>query len=859
MMNRRQRRTAARQGTSAPQPAVRPAGSPLFATAVRHFQAGSLKEANRLCGQLLAANPQDAGALHLSGLIACRVGMPQIGVDAFRRALEAGDQSAPLYYNLAEALRTLGELDEAIAHYQGALEVSPNFTAARSGLGSAFMLQGRLDEAVAAYRRAIELDPAQPVVRNNLGTALHQQGKLEEALAAFDAAIASNPDYAAALANRGKLLAEQGRHDEAIASYDRAFGFDPGNVELLCDRAASLRLIDRLDEALASYERALAAQPGHFDARHGRGQVLSLLLRPAEALAEFERALLLKPDDADVLSNRGWALFGLQRWEESLASCERALAIAPDHLEALHNRGSALIGLGRPEEALASYDRALVLKPDHAAALNHRGNALLQLDRVDEAAQSFARTVALDPDLEYALGNLFHAQLLCCDWSGYDEARDLITSGASEGKQHWLPFMFQTAPTSAAAQLACSRAYITAHCPPSPNSLWRGERYRHDRVRIAYVSADFRNHPVAYSLVQVWEGHDRARFETSAISFGPLIDGEFGQRLKQAFDHFIDARDRHDRDIAALLREQEVDIAVDLMGHTSSGRPGIFALRPAPVQATFLGYAGTTGADYIDYIVADQTVIPQGEQRFYSERVAYLPDTFMPFDNTRQIGARTPSRHQQGLPETGFVFCSFNNTYKLTPPVFDVWMRLLHQVEGSVLWLSGGNPASIANRRDYARQRGIDPDRLIFASRTERLEDHLARHRLAGLFLDTLPYNAHVTAAEALWTGLPIVTCLGTSYSGRVAASLLRAVGLPELVTENLEEYEALALKLARDPALLGQTKAKLAGNRATHKLFDTAHYTRHLESAYETMWQRSQRGEPPAGFAVPPLSSNRH
>jgi protein O-GlcNAc transferase len=859
MVNRQQRRAAARQSANAPQPAARPVVGPLFAAAVQRFQAGDLKEANRLCGLLLAANAQDSGALHLSGLIACRVGMPQIGVDAFRRALAAGERSAPLHHNLAEALRTLGELDDAIAHYREALDLASDFAAAHTGLGSALMAQGRLDEAVTAYLRALDLDPAQPVVRNNLGTALHQQGRLDEALAAFEVAIALNPSYPAALVNCGKLLAEQGRHDDAIASYDRALGFDSGNAELLCDRAASLRRLDRLDEALASYEHALAAQPDYFDARQNRGQVLSLLRRPKEALAEFDRALLTNPDDADVLTNRGSALFELQRWTETLASCDRALAIAPDHLEALHNRGSALIGLGRFEEALSSYDRALALKPDQAATLNHRGNALLQLERVDEAAQSFARTVALDPDLEFARGNLFHAQLLCCDWSGYDEARNLIASGASEGKEHWLPFMFQTAPTSAAAQLACNRAYSAAHYPRSLEPLWRGERYRHDRVRIAYLSADFRNHPVAYSLVQVWEGHDRTRFETAAISFGPLIPGEFGERLERAFDRFIDARDRRDGDIAALLREREVDIAIDLMGYTSSGRPGIFALRPVPIQATFLGYAGTTGADYIDYIVADQTVIPEDERRCYSEHVAYLPDTFMPFDGTRQIAERTPSRHGQGLPETGFVFCSFNNTYKLTPPVFDVWMRLLHEVEGSVLWLSGGNPASIANRRDYARQREIDPDRLIFASRTERMDDHLARHRLAGLFLDTLPYNAHVTAAEALWTGLPIVTCLGTSYSGRVAASLLQAVGLPELVTENLEEYETLALKLARDPALLGQIKAKLAGNRATRPLFDTARYTRHLESAYETMWQRYQRGEPPAGFAVPSLSSNGH
>ena len=853
-MNRRQRRAAARQGASDPQPAARPTGGPIFAAAVQHFQAGSLKEANRLCGQLLAANPQDVGALHLSGLIACRVGMPQIAVDSFRRALALGDHSAPLYYNLAEALRTLGALDEAIAHYRSAIALSPDFAAADAGLGSALLLQGRFEEAAAAYRRALDLDPAQPVVWNNFGTALHQQGRLDEALAAFDAAIARNPGYAAAQANRGKLLAERHSDDEALASYDRALALGPGNPELLCNHAAALRQLGRLEEALTSYGRALAAQPDHFDSLHGRGQVLSLLHRPAEALADFDRALLVKPDDPGVLANRSVALIDLQRWAEAVAGCDRALAIDPDQLEALHNRGSALIGLGRYEEALASYDRALAINPDHAATFVHRGNALLQLDRVDEAARAFAQAVAVDPDLEFARGNLFHAQLLCCDWSGYDEACDLIASGAGEGKEHWLPFMFLTAPSSAAAQLAITRAYSATHYPPSPNPLWRGERYRHERIRVAYLSADFRNHPVAYSLVQVWERHDRSRFETAAISFGPLVEGAFRQRLERAFDNFIDARDRRDRDIAALLRELEVDIAIDLMGHTSTGRPGVFALRPAPVQVGFLGYAGTTGADYIDYIVADRTVIPEAEQLFFTENVVYLPDTFMPFDSSRQIAQRTPTRAEQGLPETGFVFCSFNNTYKITPPVFDVWMRLLREVKGSVLWMSGGNSASIDNRRTEARQRGIDPERLIFASRDETLEDHLARHRLAGLFLDTLPYNAHATAGDALWSGLPIVTCAGSSYAGRVAASLLRAVGLSELVTESLADYEALALKLARDPNLLGQINAKLARKPRDPPLFDTARYAGHLETAYETMWQRSQRGERPAGFAVPPL-----
>ena len=323
-------------------------------------------------------------------------------------------------------------------------------------------------------------------------------------------------------------------------------------------------------------------------------------------------------------------------------------------------------------------------------------------------------------------------------------------------------------------------------------------------------------------------------------------------RLENSFDHFIDVKGKSDRDVALLLKELEIDIALDLKGYTERGRTGILAFRAAPVQVNFLGYPGTMGADYIDYILADRFVIPKDEHSFYTEKVAYLPDTYQANNSKRRISEHTPTRAEAGLPETGFVFCSFSDSHKITPPVFDAWMRLLHQVAGSVLWLLEGNAAAVRNLRLNAERRGVAPDRLVFAPRV-KLEDHLARHRLAGFFLDTLPYNAHTTASDALWAGLPVVTCVGSSFAGRVAGSLLNAVGLPELITDNLEDYEALALKLARDKHLLAAIKAKLAQNRETFPLFDTDRFRRHIESAYETMWERYQRGEPPASFTVAP------
>jgi predicted O-linked N-acetylglucosamine transferase (SPINDLY family) len=380
--------------------------------------------------------------------------------------------------------------------------------------------------------------------------------------------------------------------------------------------------------------------------------------------------------------------------------------------------------------------------------------------------------------------------------------------------------------------------------------MWHGEAYAHDRIRIAYLSADFHSHATAALMAGVFESHDRTRFQTVAISFGPDDRSEMRARLMPAFERFVDVREKSDPEIATTLRQMEIDIAIDLKGYTQDSRPGILAHRPVPIQAGYLGFPGTMGADYIDYIIADAVVIPPEHESFYTEKVVRLPDTYQGNDSKRRIAERTPTRAEAGLPETGFVFCCFNNNFKILPDMFAIWMRLLACVEGSVLWLIEDNAAAARNLKREAVARGIAADRLVFAPRVN-LDVHLARHRLGDLFLDTLPYNAHTSASDALWAGLPVLTCLGTGFAGRVAASLLQAVGMPELVTQSLEAYESLALKLARDSGALDALKAKLARNRMTQPLFDTTRFTRNLEAAYLAMWERHRSGLPPAGFAV--------
>jgi protein O-GlcNAc transferase len=680
--------------------------------------------------------------------------------------------------------------------------------------------------------------------------AFHRADNWLEAKRLSEAILSAKANQFDALHYFGVLEAQRGRYEEADRLISQALTINPQSAEGHLNHGNVLKALNQLAEALASYDRAVALRPDYAEAFNNRGTALHDLKRHEEALASYEKALALKLDYAEALINRGNALQDLERHEEALASYDRVLALYPDHVEALNNRGNALIDLKRHEEAVASYDRALSINPDHAEALANRGNALTDLKRHEEAIKDFRRVLTLKPDYEYAIGALLYSKVQCCDWREHAQESGHVAAEVRASRRSIIPFAFLAVSDSAQDQLLCSQVWVRDKCPASPSPVWKGERYRHDRIRVSYVSADFCNHATAFLMAELFERHDRARFETTGISFGADDRSAMRSRLKQAFERFIDVRQESDREVANLLRELEIDVAVDLKGFTLDARTGIFALRPAPIQVNYLGYPGTMGADYIDYILADPVVIPKEHQSCYTEKIVYLPDTYQVNDSGRRVTQCTPTRAEAGLPENGFVFCSFNQSYKITATVFDIWVHLLRRVEGSVLWLLGDNAAVMRNLQREASERGISPERLVFAPRA-KMEDHLARHRLADLFLDTLPYNAHTTASDALWAGLPVLTCMGASFAGRVGASLLGAIGLPELITHSLAEYEALALKLATESGMLVDIKAKLARNRESFPLFDIDRFRRHIEAAYMTMWERYQRGESPASFEV--------
>jgi predicted O-linked N-acetylglucosamine transferase (SPINDLY family) len=708
---------------------------------------------------------------------------------------------------------------------------------------------GRLAEAQARYREILRAVPDHPDVPYLLGVTEAQSGRHAEAERLIRQSLARNPRSAPAHSDLGNVLSALERHDEALASFDKALELKPDYPEPHLNRGNVLLKLARYPEAIASYDRAIAIQPGHAGAHYNRGVALLRLGQLEAAVASFDKALSLAPFQATALALRAEALLGLRRYDDAITSCDRALALKSDLPGAWLTRGRALQALRRSEEALAACRNALTANPNLADAWLGCGIAAYDLKRYDEAIAACDKAVALAGPA-YAKGLRLHAKMHACDWNGFEDESAQLLADLRAGRPVAPPFLILPIASTATDQLSCARNYTAERYPASATPLWRGERYAHRRVRIAYVSSDFYDHAVAYLVAGLFEHHDKTRFETTAISFGPDRDVEVRRRIRNSFDRFIDARQWTDEKIAQHLRAAEIDIAIDMNGITGEARPGIFARRPAPIQVNFLGCPATTGADYIDYIVADRIVIPEDQQEFYTEKVVYLPESYQANDSKRRISERVPSRAEAGLPERGFVFCAFNNNFKITPEVFAVWMRLLRDVASSALWLFEGNPIAPANLRRHAEAHGIAAERLIFAPRVE-LPDHLARHRLADLFLDTLHYNGHTTVSDALWAGVPVVTRIGTTFAGRAGASLLSAVGLPELVTHSLDEYEALALKLARDEAALAQLKHTLGRRRGSHPLFDTARYTKHLEAAYTGMCERYQRGEPPAGFAV--------
>ena len=673
-------------------------------------------------------------------------------------------------------------------------------------LGFIAYQDGQPAEAVAWITKALAINPGDPAANYRCGVALHDIGRLQDAVDHYDRALAAAPGLAEACFNRGNALASLQRYLAAIDSFDAAIAIKPDHAQAFNNRGNAQKALREYDAAIASYDQAIALSPGYADAHNNRGNALRDLKQPAAAIENYDRAIALQPRLAAAHCNRGNALRDLKMFEIAIDSYDRAIAIAPRLAEAHFNRGVALTD---SKQLLAAVD-------------------------------SFANTIAIQPDYPFGCGHLLHAKMLVCDWHGLADLCERVESQVQACQPAADPFGYQAACTSERSLMLCAQIYARARFPAAswaaPNDRAAAPAAPHRRtIRVGYLCGEFREQATSILLTGVWEQHDRAHFQIYAFDNGWDDQSPRRRRIDNAFHEMVDISKLSDAEAAQAIRSREIDILVNLNGYFGQGRQEIFALRPCKVQVNYLGFPGTIGADYIDYLIADRLVIPPQSQPHYSEKIVYLPDCYQPNDNRREIAKTDATRDAFGLPTEGFVFCCFNNNYKIGPATFDGWARILLQVPGSVLWLLADNQAAMHNLRAHAAQRGLEPDRLVFANRLP-LAEHLARHRLADLFIDTLPYNAHTTASDALWAGLPLLTCTGSTFPGRVASSLLSAVGLPELITSSQAAYEALAIELATHPTRLQSIKHKLAKNRLTTPLFDTQAFARKLEAAYKGM-----------------------
>jgi predicted O-linked N-acetylglucosamine transferase (SPINDLY family) len=773
----------------------------LMAQAQALHHGGRIAEAEPIYREVLRRSPRHVDALQSLGMLAFQAGHPQAAADLIGQALAVDPQDAGAHANLGYVLHVLGRHAEALQSLEHALALRPDQIEALNNRGNTLSVLRRHDEAIASFDRALEIKPDYAEAAYNRGNALHAADRLEAALDAYDAVIARRPDLAQAHNNRARVLHDLARHDEALAGYERAIVLAP------------------------KYAHAIA----------GRGSARLALKRYAAALDDFDAALRIDPQSASAHEGRGGALLALRRADDAVLAFTRCLDIDGARLDARIQRGNASYELRRYEDAIVDFDAVLAVTPDAAGVVCNRGNALLEIKRYEDAARAFERVLSLDAVYPYAVGKRLHAQAMACDWRDLDALVAQVEAGLAEGRAVIEPFAYAAMGTDPMRARRCAELFAADLFPAQPALVAPGRRPGDGRIRIGYLGGEFRNQATSILAAELFELHDKRRFEIVAFDNGWDDGSTLRRRMAAAFDEFVDIAALPDDAAARAIADRRIDVLVNLNGYFGRGRTGVFAHRPAPVQVNFLGFPGTLGAPYLDAIVADADTVPEGEEGAYVERVMRLPHSYQPNDRQRAMAA-APTRAGLGLPAAGMVFACFNNTYKIAPAMFASWMRILAQVEGSVLWLLQDNDAATRNLRVAAAASGIAPDRLHFAPRI-RLDEHLARHACADLFLDTLPYNAHTTASDALWAGLPVLSCRGSTFPGRVGASLLHALELgDELLVDDVAAYEARAVALARDPARLARVRERLAQARRTAPLFDTPAYARALERVYEDL-----------------------
>ena len=768
----------------------------LLEKGVEHHQIGNFGEAEKIYRTVIATNPTNPDALHLLGLIELQNGNSELAVFSIQKAIEINKHNSTYYFNL----------------------------------GASYFQLSLYEQARESYIAAIKLKPSDQKSLFNLGVTLQELGNQEEAIEYFEKVIRLNSEHSEALYSRGLSLQKLKKWPEAISSYDLVIKINHQHSQAYNNRGMALRELKKLKEALQDLNKSIELSGASPEAYNSKGLILFELKIFDQAVKNFDIAINLNPKFTEAYNNRGNAYKLQHKYDLAFNDFERAINLDSNFSDAHFNKGDALYKTKRLDAAILCFDEAIRINPNDAEAFFRRGVILNEQKRLD-GLDSYRKALSINSNLPWLTGAIMYGNMLLGKWDDFHDKLSDLERKVTEGAKATLNFILVGLTESAEIQRKASVTW-SKEFPPNDSLGPIKKQPTKSKIRLGYYSADFYNHATCMLMAELFEKHDKSKFELFAFSFGPDFKDPMRERVEAAFDQFIDVSTMSDKEIAEFSRMLGIDIAIDLKGSTKDHRFGIFSYRAAPVQVSYLGYPGTMGAEYIDYLIADKTLIPEESQKFYTEKIAYMPHSYQVNDRSRVISDRVFTKKEVGLPEHGFVFACFNNNYKITPDVFDVWVRILQSVEGSVLWLFEENKTAAINLRKEAQKRGLAPDRLVFAPKMETSE-HLARHKLADLFIDTLPYNAHTTASDALWAGLPVLTCMGESFASRVAASLLNAIEMPELITSSLQEYEELAIALGKDPQRIQALKQKLENNKLTTPLFDSSLFTKDIENLY--------------------------
>ena len=648
---------------------------------------------------------------------------------------------------------------------------------------------------------------------------LHKTGKLELAKLIYEDILSTNHKHFDALQLLGTIAAQKKDWEKSVKLFTQALTIDNTIPAVYNNLGVAYKELKLFDDALQNYNFAISLKSTYSEAFYNRGLVLHELKRLVESLESYEIAISLKPNYAEAYSNSGNVYKELKQFTKALNNYGHALSINPNYVEAHLNCG-------------------IIFQ---------------ELLRFDEALKSYEKVTGLDPNFPFIKGDIIHCKMRMNKWDSFFEDLESINSDVINNKFSATPFGYQGICISPMLLGKAASLFSLSKYPPKINQSNKVTKVSNQKkIRIGYLCGEFRHQATSILMVNLWEMHNEDKFELIGLDNGWDDGSPIRRRIEKAFDKFINISSMSDSAVVELIKHEAIDILINLNCFFGLSRNTVFSYKPAPIQVNYLGFPGTLGVTYMDYIIADKYVIPEYSREFYSEKVVYLPNCYQVNDRNRKIAAKVFTREELGLPNDAFVFCCFNNNYKITPPIFDTWVRILKSVEGSVLWLLEDNPYSLVNLRKEAQSRGLEPSRLVFAKRME-LSEHLARHRAADLFLDTLPYNAHTTASDSLWAGVPVLTCMGESFASRVATSLLNAIELPELITTSQEQYETKAIELATNSEKLKAIKQKLERNKLNTALFDTQKFTNHIESAYEQMYQRFHAALAPDHIYIEP------